>query len=87
MPRYLIHGPQPSRKARQDTWRACQEAVKRGWVRSIGVSNFGNHHIDEIEAVGGGIPCTVNQIDLRTPLQQSFTTRMLTRRRRPLHAP
>lgn len=61
---YLIHGPLPTKKARLASWAACQEGVRRGWVRSIGVSNFGNHHLTEIEEAGGPAPCTVNQIDL-----------------------
>ncbi|EJD54258.1 Aldo/keto reductase [Auricularia subglabra TFB-10046 SS5] len=74
---YLIHGPLPTKKARLASWAACQEGVRRGWARSIGVSNFGNHHLTgkyrgsltrfllmEIEEAGGAAPCTVNQIDL-----------------------
>ncbi|KAH7101360.1 Aldo/keto reductase [Auriculariales sp. MPI-PUGE-AT-0066] len=61
---YLIHGPQPTKEARLASWKACQEGVRLGWVRSIGVSNFGNHHFNEILEAGGPAPCTVNQIDL-----------------------
>lgn len=78
---YLIHGPQPTKRARLETWRACQEGVKRGWVRSVGVSNFGNHHVEQVRAVGGDVPCVVNQIDLRPPHPPLLPTR-----RRDAHA-
>jgi len=56
----LIHAPFGGKEAREGTWRALVEAQREGKVRSIGVSNFGVHHLDELEAyintgVGGHI--------------------------------
>lgn len=47
---YLNHSPYGGRTARKDTWRALVEAQKEGKIRSIGVSNYGVHHLNETEA-------------------------------------
>lgn len=44
----LIHSPLEGSKLRLETWRAMQEAVDKGLVKSIGVSNYGKKHIDEL---------------------------------------
>jgi diketogulonate reductase-like aldo/keto reductase len=59
---YLIHSPHnPSE--RMEMWRAMEELVGEGTVRSIGVSNYGVHHIQEV-LEQGTIPPAVNQIEL-----------------------
>ncbi|KAL8734748.1 MAG: hypothetical protein Q9181_003088 [Wetmoreana brouardii] len=47
---YLIHCPYGGKEARQGTWRALVEAQRAGQIRSIGVSNYGVHHLDELES-------------------------------------
>jgi diketogulonate reductase-like aldo/keto reductase len=47
---YLIHSPYGGPEARKGAWRALVEAQKEGKVRSIGVSNYGVHHLEETEA-------------------------------------
>jgi diketogulonate reductase-like aldo/keto reductase len=47
---YLNHSPYGGRTARKGTWRALVEAQKEGKIRSIGVSNYGVHHLNETEA-------------------------------------
>lgn len=49
-PRYLIHAPYGGAEARKGTWRALVEAQQAGRIRSIGVSNYGVHHLDELES-------------------------------------
>lgn len=44
-------------------WRALVDLRAAGRVRSIGVSNYGTHHIDEIVADGGVLPA-VNQVEV-----------------------
>ncbi|KAL3230207.1 putative oxidoreductase [Nakaseomyces bracarensis] len=44
----LIHSPLSGHKRRLETWKAMQEAVDEGIVKSIGVSNYGKHHIEEL---------------------------------------
>ncbi|ETN47184.1 uncharacterized protein HMPREF1541_01375 [Cyphellophora europaea CBS 101466] len=46
---YLIHAPYGGRDGRLGVWRALREAQKEGKVRSIGVSNYGVHHLTELE--------------------------------------
>ncbi|KAI1495532.1 aldo-keto reductase [Biscogniauxia marginata] len=45
----LIHSPYGGSAARKGAWKALVEAVEEGKVRSIGVSNYGVHHLDELE--------------------------------------
>lgn len=45
----LIHAPYGGRAGRKGAWRALVEAKEEGLVRSIGVSNYGVHHLDELE--------------------------------------
>jgi len=58
---YLIHAPYGSKEDREGTWRALVEAQKAGKVRSIGVSNYGTHHLDELEAyINSGVGGTIS---------------------------
>jgi len=45
----LIHSPYGGSANRKAAWKALVEAVEEGKVRSIGVSNYGIHHLDELE--------------------------------------
>lgn len=47
---YLIHAPYGGREARCGAWRALVEAHEEGKIRSLGVSNYGVHHLDELDA-------------------------------------
>jgi diketogulonate reductase-like aldo/keto reductase len=49
----LIHSPYGGRENRLGAWRALVELVEAGKIRSIGVSNYGVHHLDELEAYIG----------------------------------
>lgn len=44
---YLNHSPYGGPEARKGTWRAFVEAKKEGKIRSMGVSNYGVHHLEE----------------------------------------
>ncbi|CAK7206631.1 hypothetical protein SEUCBS139899_009431 [Sporothrix eucalyptigena] len=44
----LLHAPYGGSENRKGAWRALVEAVEAGKVRSIGVSNYGVHHLDEL---------------------------------------
>ncbi|KAJ4133815.1 hypothetical protein NW768_005404 [Fusarium equiseti] len=46
----LIHAPYGGSDARKGAWKALVECVEAGKVRSLGVSNYGVHHLDELEA-------------------------------------
>lgn len=45
----LLHAPYGGSANRKGAWKALVEAVEAGEVRSIGVSNYGVHHLDELE--------------------------------------
>ena len=45
---YLIHWPQPDRDLFPETWRAFERLREEGRVRSIGVSNFTEEHLERI---------------------------------------
>lgn len=62
---YLLHSPYPSKGARLESWRALVDAQRAGLVRSIGVSNWGRRHLEELKAAfpDGPMP-SVNQIDV-----------------------
>lgn len=45
----LLHAPYGGSEGRKGAWKALVEAVEAGKVRSIGVSNYGVHHLDELE--------------------------------------
>jgi diketogulonate reductase-like aldo/keto reductase len=66
---YLIHWPNPLKfrsnwqEANAGTWKAFEEFLKAGRVRSIGISNFRPHHIDALLKTAETAP-QVNQIRL-----------------------
>jgi diketogulonate reductase-like aldo/keto reductase len=62
----LIHAPRPNAEARTAEWAALAKGAKEGWLRSIGVSNFGVAHL---KALPGPVPA-VNQIELHPWCQQ-----------------
>ena len=60
---YLIHSP-AWRRQRVNAWRGMEELQRRGVAKSIGVSNYGVHHLDELigDARTEVVPA-VNQIE------------------------
>lgn len=68
----LVHSPQSFKEKRLGTWKALQEAVDEGKIKSIGVSNYGAHHIDELlKWEGLRIKPVLNQIELHPWLQRT----------------
>lgn len=62
---FLIHDPMTDKRRRLGAWKALQEAVDQGIVKSIGVSSYGIHHIEELLSWEGlTIKPVVNQIEL-----------------------
>lgn len=58
---YLIHWPVP--ELRLESWRAMEKLLDEGQCRSIGVSNYMVHHLEELLEHSGVVPA-VNQIEL-----------------------
>lgn len=62
---FLIHSSLTNKEKRLDTYKALQEAVATGKVKSIGVSNYGTHHLDELFSWDGlTVKPVVNQVEL-----------------------
>lgn len=71
---YLLHSPYGGKENRIGAWKALVESVEAGKIRSIGVSNYGVHHLDELEQYikstdekegkGKGGVLSVNQVEL-----------------------
>ncbi|OAA66541.1 aldo-keto reductase [Niveomyces insectorum RCEF 264] len=59
---FLLHSPYGGREARLTSWRAVEDAIDAGEIRSGGVSNYGVAHIEELMRAAR-IPPAVNQIE------------------------
>lgn len=72
---YLIHWPNPVairdrwQEANAATWKAMEELVAEGKIRTIGVSNFMVHHLEELLKTATIVPA-VNQIRLAPGVYQ-----------------
>ncbi|MDR0271267.1 aldo/keto reductase [Paenibacillus sp.] len=64
---YLIHWPVKGKY--KDTWRALEKLQQDGKVRSIGVSNFHIHHLEDLMKDANVKPA-VNQVELHPLLSQ-----------------
>ncbi|MGI6004208.1 MAG: aldo/keto reductase, partial [Christensenellales bacterium] len=64
---YLIHWP--GTELFVDTWKAMEKLYKDGRIRSIGVSNFLSHHLQELAEKTQVVPA-VNQIEVHPYLLQ-----------------
>ncbi|KAH6914352.1 Aldo/keto reductase [Coprinopsis sp. MPI-PUGE-AT-0042] len=66
---FLIHNPHAGKDLRLETYKALVDAQSEGIIRSVGVSNYGVHHLQEITDAGYPPPA-VNQIELHPFCQQ-----------------
>ncbi len=72
---YLIHWPNPVnlrdrwQTANAATWRAMEEMVAEGLIKTIGVSNFLVHHLEELLKTAKIVPA-VNQLRLAPGVYQ-----------------
>ncbi|KAJ7497447.1 NADP-dependent oxidoreductase domain-containing protein [Mycena latifolia] len=67
---FLIHDPYSGTERRLATYKALLEAKAAGKIRSVGVSNYGVHHLEELKAAKFEMPA-VNQIELHPLCQQN----------------
>ncbi len=63
----LIHWP--VKNCVKDTWRVMEEYVHKGLVKSIGVSNFNRHHLDDLLTYAEIRP-VINQIEVHPFMSQ-----------------
>jgi 2,5-diketo-D-gluconate reductase A len=66
---FLIHWPVPSQDKYVEAWKTLVELRQAGRIKSIGVSNFNQDHLERIIGETGVTPA-VNQIELHPRLQQ-----------------
>ena len=62
----MAPGPEDQKRLRSETWKCLQEFNHRGIIKSIGVSNYGINHLEEILEQKAQLP-QVNQVHM-TPL-------------------
>lgn len=67
---YLIHWPNPKTDRYVEAWQAMIEARKRGYIRSIGVSNFLPEHLERLIQETGVTP-SMNQVELHPFFDQA----------------
>ncbi|MER9026699.1 aldo/keto reductase [Mesorhizobium sp. M0815] len=66
---FLIHWPVPSQDRYVEAWKTLIELRQSGRIKSIGVSNFNQDHLERIIGETGVTP-TINQIELHPRFQQ-----------------
>jgi 2,5-diketo-D-gluconate reductase A len=67
---FLIHWPVPGQDKYVEAWKALIELQQQGRIRSIGVSNFNEDHLERIIGETGVVP-VVNQIELHPYFTQA----------------
>lgn len=63
---FLLHSPSGGSAAVKEMYQALEKLESEGKVRSVGVSNFGIGHIEEMKRYARIWPPHVNQIEVRT---------------------
>ncbi|GAX22294.1 hypothetical protein FisN_22Hu085 [Fistulifera solaris] len=58
-----------NRQRRIAAWKVLENAYEKGWVRSIGVSNFSPDHLEQLKEDGAKILPMVNQFEASVTLQ------------------
>jgi diketogulonate reductase-like aldo/keto reductase len=66
---YLIHSPN-AKAQRLEQWQTMEELKDEGLTKSIGVSNYGIHHLQELLAVAKHLP-VLNQIEVNPYITRS----------------
>jgi diketogulonate reductase-like aldo/keto reductase len=46
---FLLHSPYGGKQARLESWKAIEDAIDAGEIRSGGVSNYGVKHVSMID--------------------------------------
>ncbi len=67
---FLIHWPVPGQDKYVEAWKTLIELQQQGRIRSIGVSNFNEDHLERIIGETGVVP-VVNQIELHPCFTQA----------------
>lgn len=82
---FLIHSPNSGEASRKEMWLALERLYEQGRAKSIGVSNFGIKHLEELKQYATVWPPHANQIEVRRCILPRKNA-MLTRAAPPLDA-
>ena len=66
---YLVHAPPEDSEHRAPVWKGMEHCLEQGWVKAIGVSNYGVHHLEAMREYATYLP-SVNQIEINPWLQR-----------------
>ena len=66
---YLVHAPPEDPNHRAPVWQAMEYCLEQGWVKSIGVSNYGPAHLEAMKGYAKYMP-SVNQVEFNPWLQR-----------------
>ncbi|KAK8218669.1 NADP-dependent oxidoreductase domain-containing protein [Phyllosticta capitalensis] len=61
---FLLHSPYGGKKARLESWRAVEDAIQDGEIKTGGVSNYGVKHLQELLDANPRVHPAVNQIEV-----------------------
>lgn len=61
---FLLHSPYGGKSKRLECWKAVEDAIEDGEVKSGGVSNFGVKHLQELLASKPRLHPAVNQVEV-----------------------
>ena len=66
---YLVHAPPENSEHRAPVWKGMEYCLEQGWVKAIGVSNYGATHLEAMKEYASYMPA-VNQIEFNPWLQR-----------------
>ena len=66
---YLVHAPPENPEHRAPVWKGMEYCLEQGWVKAIGVSNYGPTHLEAMREYASYMPC-VNQVEFNPWLQR-----------------
>ena len=61
---YLVHSPNSGAAKRKEMWQALEKLYEEGKAKTIGVSNYGIKHIEEMKEYAKIWPPHINQIEV-----------------------
>ena len=61
---FLIHAPNSGSSGRKELWTALEKLAEDGLSRTIGVSNYGVKHLEEMKEYAKAYPPAINQIEV-----------------------
>ena len=66
---YLVHAPPENSEHRAPVWKGMEYCLEQGWVKAIGVSNYGPAHLEAMQSYATYMP-SVNQVEFNPWLQR-----------------